>query len=129
MNEDEIKILKTSFGLSHITDPDELRIAIEKKLSEMNAIDRVAIKMEIGRRISELKSSTPGAPFSPSSWSLLFTGLFFIVLSAFFSFVIFESYFSIVFNIVLGILVLIFFVMAWRAFARVIYRWGSKRDC
>jgi hypothetical protein len=47
------------FGVTHIEDPDELRVFVQSKVSGMNGVDRAAFEMRIGRILREDDSGGP----------------------------------------------------------------------
>lgn len=47
------------FGVTHLEDPSELRLFVQSKLSEMNAIERFAFKARVGRILSEAEDGGP----------------------------------------------------------------------
>lgn len=50
------RVLAEEFGLTHIDDSDELRSLLRAKMAEMNALDRAALDMRVGRILSEAES-------------------------------------------------------------------------
>src|SRR4029077_10695818 len=67
----ELEALKRAYGLNHITDLDELRAAIEERCNAMNRFERAATLMKVGGYIEEAKVMSPGARYSPPTWSLV----------------------------------------------------------
>lgn len=128
MNEAEIEAIKRAFGLSHINDPEEIRAEIDKRFNNMNAFDRAAVQMEIGRRMTELEAQRPGDKYSPATWSLAVTALVFCVLAAVAVWAVFSTSLWLVVKIVLGIFAAFWFVAAWRSIARVLFRLANGRD-
>ncbi len=53
------RVLADEFGLTGIDDPDQLRLLLQAKLSEMNALDRAAFQMRLGGELRKLKSGEP----------------------------------------------------------------------
>jgi hypothetical protein len=47
------RALAEEFGLTNVDDPDELRLLVRTKMAEMNALDRAALEMRVGRVLSE----------------------------------------------------------------------------
>jgi hypothetical protein len=123
----ELEAMKHAYGLEHISDPEELRSAIADRDSAMNTLDRAATRMKIGTRLRELESTVPGARYSPASWSLLLTALLFVAFAAL-SFFGAARVSSLFLRIPAAIFGVIFFLAAWRAAARVIYRLFNRRD-
>lgn len=81
MKQHELEILKEELGLTHITDPEVLRAAIEQKLASMNALDRIALQTTMGRRLQEAEEKLPGDLYSPTSGCLGATAAFCIAIS------------------------------------------------
>ncbi len=69
MNEHEFEALKYALGLSEIDDPQRVRAEIEKRLRDMNAMDRAAVEMKIGTRLQELEARAAGAAYSPATFT------------------------------------------------------------
>lgn len=53
------RALAEEFGWTNVDDPDELRLLVRTKMGEMNALDRAAFEMRVGRVLSEGESSRP----------------------------------------------------------------------
>jgi hypothetical protein len=128
LKESEIKIIKEIFGLHEIDDPELIRLEVQRRFESMNAIEKADYKMRIGIKLQEAEAMIPGEVFSPPTWTLCITSIFFIVLSAIATFLIFNSNIWSILKGVIGILGIIWILMAWRSAARVIYRLVNKRD-
>ena len=128
MNEAEMEAIKRAFGLSHISDPVQLRAEIDKRFSNMNAFDRAAVQMEIGRRMTELVAQRSGDKYTPPTWSLTIAAGTFGVLAAAATWAAFATSLWLVVKIVLGILAALLLIAAWRSIARVLFRLANGRD-
>jgi hypothetical protein len=128
MNEMELEAIKRAFGLSHITDSLQLRREIEQRFSQMNVMERAAVQMKIGMRLKELDAQLPGAKYSPATWSLAVTALIFAILAAGLGYAIVSTTFRLVVKVIFGALAVLWFVMAWRATARILFRLANGRD-
>ncbi len=94
----------------------------------MNQIDRLEIEMRLGRKLQEAEARSPGGLYSPGSGSLLVAAALFIMLSVAATFVIVKTEIWIGLKILTGILGVVWFLMAWRGVARVVYRAANHRD-
>jgi hypothetical protein len=123
----ELAALKHAYGLEHISDPAELRAAITERDRTMNPLDRAATLMKVGTKSRELEAAAPGSRYSPPSRSLLMTAVLFLVFAALClaGAVRLPSLFL---RVPAGIFGIVFFLAAWRASARIIYRVFNRRD-
>lgn len=128
MKEHELEIMKQEFGLSHLNDPDELRAAISERFAEMNSIQRAEVQMRIGRKVREAEEMSPGAKYSPATWSLLAVCSLFLLLLAGGIFVIIRTDLWMALKVIVGVLTVVWFLMAWQALARVVFRAVNRRD-
>lgn len=128
MNDQELQALKGAFGFEHITDPLELRAAIEQRVAHMNVVDRAAMNIDIGRRLQELEALVPGARYSPATWSLLTTAILLGLLASLAFWWVRRTSVSLILRIPVGLFGALAFLVTWRAAARIIYRLANKRD-
>lgn len=128
MKDQEIEAIRHAFGLDQITDPAVVRAEIESRLSKMNALDRAAVMMKIGTRIGELEAAQPGAKYSPPTWTLIATALLLAGLAAGATYVVLATSLWLMLKIALGIMGFVWFLMSWRAVARVVFRLANDRD-
>jgi hypothetical protein len=123
----ELAALKHAYGLDHISDPEELRAAITERDRSMNPLDRAATLMKVGTRTRELEATVPGSRYSPPTWSLFMTAMLFLIFAAL-SLVGALRLPSLFLRLPAGIFGIVFFLAAWRASARIIYRAFNRRD-
>jgi|SRR5882724_316453 len=128
MTDLEIKVLKEVYGLEHIDDLEQLRSAMRVRDAQMNALDRIEIQMRIGRKMQEALAASPGSVFAPTSGSLLLTALFLATLSIGTAIWVFKTHAWFIFRFVVGAVAFILFVAAYRAVARVVYRFIKHKD-
>ena len=128
MTPQEFEIVKQKLGLQHIQNPEALRVAVDQKLASMNAADRLALTMRIGRKATEAEAMAPGAEYSPSTGSLIGTALVFALLAAGAVLLILGTEMLGILKIVVAVLAIFWFIAGWRAIARVIYRSANGRD-
>jgi len=128
VNERELQALKGAFGLADVSDPAELRTTIEKRLAGMNALDRAALNIDIGRRIAEIEAHAASSTYSPATWSLLATAAFSLLLAGVLVFAAFQIRASLTLRVAFALFAVLSFLVAWRATARVVYRWANNRD-
>ena len=128
MTPQQLDIVKRELGLQHITDPTQLHILIETKLATMSPVERAALTMRVGTRVQEAEAMSPGAAYSPSSSSLVGTAVLFCLLAVGATLLVIDTELWVILKLVVGALAVFWFLAAWRAAARVLYRSANGRD-
>ena len=82
MKPHELEIVKQELGLAGIDDPEELRTAIQQKLSSMNALDRFSFHANIGRKVKEAEARLPGEKYAITSGAAWTATVLCLVMSA-----------------------------------------------
>ena len=124
----ELEIMKRELGLQRVSDPEQLQVDVEKRLTGMSAIDRAALSMRIGRKVQEAEAMSPSATYSPPSSGLVGTFVLCLLLSLGAVLLIIDTELWAFLKLIVGVMAVFWFIIACRAISRVIYRSANSRD-
>jgi hypothetical protein len=115
-------------GLPPVDDDEEMRKAIEARVSAMNSIDRMSFYANVGRTAKEDSMRSAGRKYAIPTAVLASISLIFALLSVGSWYVVLDTSIWLVAKWFLGLLGVVWFFAAVKALQRVILRLVNGRD-